>query len=405
MSSNEENSPQLTESNQNNQNFENNSNLNPTPQPNLTQSQKFSDNNNNNINNINNMNNNINNNNNNNFDINDFNNNPSNRINKVIQPKGQKTIVCWNCLSVLMVKEEWNVVECTSCHKFNRIPHDDSDNFETAIYLNENMNHFDLKIPYVYGIITCPFCSTENRFRRDAQHIICYKCHHSFSLSTIKENSFNDLNTGNKIGGIRINKNGGFENANTYLNQNPYYNVPQKLLRFSDFYSPDIMFWKGYYPQPYIFNSCDCQGTENLLKELLKKVKKKKKFVPLPPVDNYGPLRSLVRDIDDIDNRRRDNVFKYNFNKKYFSEYDNDSALENYKNRITSGNNIYNDDYINNFNNNNNYNRNNNLKYNDNNLSRSYSLNKKSNAIYNMMFGGNRTPNPYNNYYRYENLY
>ena len=45
---------------------------------------------------------------------------------KIIQPKGQKTIVCWNCLSVLMIKEEWNVVEFQSCYKYNRIPHDDS---------------------------------------------------------------------------------------------------------------------------------------------------------------------------------------------------------------------------------------------------------------------------------------
>ena len=377
MSINNENTPELTQSNQNIPVSDNNTNFNPTPPQNLTQSQNFNNdnNNNNNINDNNNM--------------NDFHNNPSTKIQKIIQPKGQKTIVCWNCLSVLMVKEEWNVVECTSCHKYNRIPHDDSDNQETAIYLNDNINHFDLKIPYVYGIITCPFCSTENRFRRDAQHVICYRCHHSFSLSSIKENSFSDLNTGNKIGGVQINKNGGFENNNTYLNQNPYYNVPQKLLRFSDFYSPDIMFWRGYYPQPYIFNSCDCQGTENLLKKLLKEVKKKRKYIPPPPVDNYGPLRALVRDIDDIDNRRRDNVFKYNFNKKYFEGYDNDNALENYKKRITKDNN---------YDNNNNY-------YNNNHLSRSYSSNNKNNAIYNMMFGGNRTPNPYNNYFRYENLY
>ena len=96
----------------------------------------------------------------------------------------------------------------------------------------------------------------------------------------------------------------------------------------------------------------------------------------------------MVRDIDDIDNRRRDNAFKYNFNKKYFETFDNDNALENYKKKITN-NNIYD---------NNNY-------YDNNHLSRSYSMNNKNNAIYNMMFGGNRTPNPYNNYYRYENLY
>src|SRR5690349_12797903 len=41
---------------------------------------------------------------------------------KVPYIKGDKTICCWNCQTILMVKEEWSVVQCTSCEKINRIP-------------------------------------------------------------------------------------------------------------------------------------------------------------------------------------------------------------------------------------------------------------------------------------------
>ena len=80
---------------------------------------------------------------------------------------GEKTIICWNCVSVLMVKEEWSVVRCTNCGKINRVPGTE-DNIDGAIRLNDNMNHFDLYVPFVYAVITCPFCQAENKFRKDA---------------------------------------------------------------------------------------------------------------------------------------------------------------------------------------------------------------------------------------------
>ncbi len=65
--------------------------------------------------------------------------------------KGEKTIVCWNCQTVLMVKEDWNVVQCTNCDKINRIPNAPTD-VNNQIRLNDNLNHFDLYLPYVVRI-------------------------------------------------------------------------------------------------------------------------------------------------------------------------------------------------------------------------------------------------------------
>ncbi len=51
-----------------------------------------------------------------------------------------------------MVKDEWGIIQCTNCEKINRVPGaigqsggDDS----SQIKLNDNMNHFDVEVPYV----------------------------------------------------------------------------------------------------------------------------------------------------------------------------------------------------------------------------------------------------------------
>ncbi len=46
-----------------------------------------------------------------------------------------------------MVKEEWSVVQCTNCEKVNKIP--GTDDVNKQIRLNDNLNHFDIHLPYV----------------------------------------------------------------------------------------------------------------------------------------------------------------------------------------------------------------------------------------------------------------
>ncbi len=70
-------------------------------------------------------------------------------IDKVPYIRGEKTILCWNCQSILMIKEEWNVVQCTNCQKINRIPGTEK---KEPVPLNDNMNHFDLYLPYVVSL-------------------------------------------------------------------------------------------------------------------------------------------------------------------------------------------------------------------------------------------------------------
>ena len=312
------------------------------------------------------------------------NDNINNNIVKAQNPKGEKTIVCWNCLTVLMVKEEWNVVECTGCGKYNRVPHDD-DKLEGTLKIVNNLNHFDLNVPYVFGIITCPFCQKENRFRRDAEHVVCYKCHHSFNIKGGFVTS-GDIPVGHSGGG----------GSNPLSSSSPITissNPQVKNYRYSDFFYPDIMRYRGYYPQPYIISTCDCSGTETVLRKLLKLLKKKKPMMP-PPVDRYAPLRQFVRDIDDIDDRRRmyrvnnrwdsldggnyynNNLTKVN-NYSYPSKGVSYGAVENFKNKI------YDEVYGNNHNNINEY-------HGGSSITRSYGdyTSMKNEAINKMMFSG-----------------
>ncbi len=76
------------------------------------------------------------------------------QIDKVPYIRGEKTVLCWNCQSILMVKEEWNVIQCTNCQKINRIPGTEK---KEPVQLNDNYNHFDLYLPYVVSkyILNC----------------------------------------------------------------------------------------------------------------------------------------------------------------------------------------------------------------------------------------------------------
>lgn len=49
-----------------------------------------------------------------------------------------------------MVKDEWSIIQCTNCQKINRIPGTEK---KEPIKINDNVNHFDLYLPYVVSNI------------------------------------------------------------------------------------------------------------------------------------------------------------------------------------------------------------------------------------------------------------
>ena len=244
--------------------------------------------------------------------------------NNVPSVEPDKSIVCWNCLSVLLVKPSWGIVQCPSCDKFNRVPNEEKVNDDKLI-LNKNKNHFEIAAPYVYAVMTCPYCQEENKVRKEAEHVVCFNCFNSFSIEnpTIKTVSSNKP--------IKI--------TNT-----------NKVTRISDMYFPDPMYYPGKFPiDPIIINNnynhmAAEKRNEELIGEIYKEIDKNKNNNNIrknltPKIDKYSAMRKFMKDMDEIEgirNRKYNDYFKgINTNQNYYNNLNlNNQYIQNNNNLI-----------------------------------------------------------------------
>ena len=234
--------------------------------------------------------------------------------NNVPSVEPDKSIVCWNCLSVLLVKPSWGIVQCPSCDKFNRVPNEEKLNDDKLI-LNKNKNHFEIAAPYVYAVMTCPYCQEENKVRKEAEHVVCFNCFNSFSIEnpTIKTVSSNKP--------IKI--------TNT-----------NKVTRISDMYFPDPMYYPGKFPiDPIIINNnynhmAAEKRNEELIGEIYNEIDKNKNNNNIrknltPKIDKYSAMRKFMKDMDEIEGIR---------NKKYNDYFKGINSNQNYYNNLNINN-------------------------------------------------------------------
>lgn len=195
----------------------------------------------------------------------------------------EKSMVCWNCLSILTVKPTWGLVQCPNCDKFNRVP--DCDEGE-KVRLKFDKNNLDIASPYVYVVMTCPFCKEDNKVKKETEHVICCNCYNSFSIEnpTIK-----------------------------CISSKKPVTLSNKVTRISDVNFPDPMFFRGYYPQPNPLMEYPCYGceknselVEDITKEIrnmrVKNERRKESF------DRWDPLRQMIRDVGEIENKRNQDM-------------------------------------------------------------------------------------------------
>ena len=173
----------------------------------------------------------------------------------------QRTAVCWNCESLLIVKNGWDIVECSKCHKLNRIPKNNSN----TISVSKSYGNLSQDEPYIYGMVICPLCKTENKFRKNASNVTCYMCGNNINVSN--NNLFNSYNQRNLDGNF-INRSYDFSSPINYIN-NPYY--------------PNVIQLRGLMPFPPMI-PCYGNCTECTLAKILKALKKKPKetYIPYP---------------------------------------------------------------------------------------------------------------------------
>ena len=207
----------------------------------------------------------------------------------------EKSMVCWNCLSVLTVKPTWGIIQCQHCDKFNRVP--DCDEGE-KLRLKLDKNNFDIASPYVFVIMTCPFCKEDNKVKKETEHVVCCNCYNSFSIEnpTIK-----------------------------CISSNKPVTIHNKVTRVSDINFPDPMYFRGYYPQPNSIVDVPCNGcinnselVEDITKEIsnFRKNDKRVKTRSVDPYDKWGPLRKMIRDVGEIEYKRNQDM---NINERFRS--------------------------------------------------------------------------------------
>ena len=182
------------------------------------------------------------------------------------------TMTCYNCLSVLLIRKDWNFTRCGECQKINRIPKAQiTENVTKDSYYIED-NDLIVDIPYVYNLVNCPFCATENKIRKEAKRITCYNCGNSFLVN----GSSND----------RIKRLSEYE-------KNKY---PNYFMRYKE-YIPI------YYPR-----ECNCKiNMQNfLLNQILQNIKDiKKPSIPYPLLF-FDPFGFRYRELfDDYNNNKR----------------------------------------------------------------------------------------------------
>lgn len=240
-----------------------------------------------------------------------------------------------------MIKDEWGIVQCTNCEKFNRIPAEEGGTKKDMLSLDDHKNHYEICAPYVYVIMTCPYCQSENKVRKEAEHVVCFKCHNSFAIQ----------NPSVKV-----------------ISSKEPIPLTGKTKRYSDVYNIESMRHFHNYIHPYQhFNVNNCHNCINKTEAISHMVDKLNKPPPVkyqPPVDRLGPIKRLIKDMDEID-QKRTKIYDQGYRKK--------EEIKKYESLIKEQD-VISQDKSDNF-----------LKRNYN-LFPNYSMKPLSNAAYNSMF-------------------
>ncbi len=162
-------------------------------------------------------------------------------------------------------------------------------------------------------ILTCPFCRTENKARKDAEHVVCYKCHNSVSIFHENKNKASS----------------GFSNINPYDQMNP----PNKSMRSNEMFfpqpgpynhpnsQPHFPFPPYNYPpfpNPYAHDPVDRQMENYLRMEMLKKKIERKE----PRPQRFSALRDLINTVEQINDTRSNGATPILNKRREYSSYE-----------------------------------------------------------------------------------
>jgi DNA-directed RNA polymerase subunit M/transcription elongation factor TFIIS len=200
---------------------------------------------------------------------------------------GGRTTICWNCQSLLIAKKDWDVVECSKCHQLNRMPTENRDIYNRKISVGKSYGN--INDPYMYGVVVCPLCESENKFAKNSTSINCYVCGNMIYLGNrlFRSNNFED----NSL-------------MRSYDNYSPYsYMRPYGFIQI-----------RGIQPYPPYICHHENINNDTLLK-ILRALKKrpKEQYIPYPIYPYYRyeePPKKEIRYITVNDEKKKDDEYK-----------------------------------------------------------------------------------------------
>jgi hypothetical protein len=256
---------------------------------------------------------------------------PNNHSMKKIDSKN-KSIICWNCENVLLIGDDWDIVQCTYCNKINNIKGKNSElPFNN---LDSRINHFETDIPYLFVIVICPYCGEQNKLHKGTQHMICYSCHHSSNvesqksgdnkakfhsagstLSSYNSNTvkFSDMISNQNTVGPSMSVPQIFHSPTNIPNLSPYYSTYNYGIDYYNNmypyqYLPQYPFLNNFIPNAYYQNYFHNPVKNNLQNYHMKNRMKRNNPYSIDDIINENPY-------NDKDTRQAINKIKENLNK------------------------------------------------------------------------------------------
>ena len=239
---------------------------------------------------------------------------------------GHLAIKCWNCNNVNIVKGNLKNIKCSICQEINKIPKPIHKFDEILDYLRaaqlRNFGDEKKTIPLTHYVVNCPYCNTENKIRENALYCICYRCDNRWTIKTPQDNDISFSPPQDKSDE---------KNYYKYGNRKKMDFPKEKILRFSDLFFPDPMFYPGFYPINSIsplyyeyFNPYD----EYLMKDRINKIRM---------YGNSINQQKLLYQNQTLNNKINDFTFNNgNINNNYNSN--RDSYINNLNNNLDNNN-------------------------------------------------------------------
>lgn len=200
----------------------------------------------------------------------------------------EKKFSCWNCSNNIIAFNNESVIKCPNCNKYNKVPSsvnkDNTKVFKSFRFKNSFSSSEENTFNNLKKIISCPFCDTENIFRRSADKLLCYNCGKNILFNKdIKINNYTNTQINNikSIVGWKIvpsiNTLNSLKSLNSVNSINPIQNITPL--------------------QPTISPSKNNDNTEYLLKKILKTIKKNENnstTIPLSPQQQFYPMSNFM---------------------------------------------------------------------------------------------------------------